>query len=399
MALLVCLLVAAAAQDPAPEPPAPSRAVPELQYKQHPGLAYAASKIYFSDQRYSLSGFGEVNAVMADGSQDAGGGDLELYYTNLYRFALFFGYKLSPKLILNFEFLGELLQDGTREYGRDIVIEAMLDYLVHDYFNVRAGFYPLPIGYLNNNDEPVMFRSVNRPEVERLIIPSSWISLGIMAFGSIPRARGFAWSAGAAGGLDASEFRPGSWIRQGRQIHHGVPRETAAHAQLSWSRGEEWQIGVSGYHGDSGAGSSEGGRLKAATALGAAHARYAPGRFTVTGVAAWGGLGNTTGIRQATGRTLGARTYGYYLEPSYALRRGKAPVFVRYERLNTHARVAPALAALRGGEGDLRIITAGINYLPRRNVVFKGNYQFRSNRSAFARPESNLAEFGFGFIF
>lgn len=221
--------------------------VPELKYKQHPGLAYAASKIYFSDQRFSISGFGEINAVLAPDDQSKNGGDIELYYTNLYRFSVFAGYKFTPKLIFNFEFLGEFLQDGTREYGRDSVIEAMLDYLIHRNFNMRFGFYPLPMGYINNSDEPVMFRSVNRPEVERLIIPSSWISLGVMGFGAIPRTEHFSWSLGVVGGLDAAEFQPGSWIRQGRQIHHSIPKETAAHGQISWSTGEHLQAGLSGY--------------------------------------------------------------------------------------------------------------------------------------------------------
>lgn len=34
-------------------------AIEELKYKQQPGLALAASKIFFSDKRYSISGFGE----------------------------------------------------------------------------------------------------------------------------------------------------------------------------------------------------------------------------------------------------------------------------------------------------------------------------------------------------
>lgn len=398
--IAVCLFPLLGAQEPAGAPQAQGpKVIPELQYKQHPGLAYAASKIYFTDQRYSLSGFGEINAVMAGEGQNTGGGDLELYYTNLYRFSVFFGYKIKPKLIFNFEFLGELLQDGTREFGRDIVIEAMVDYLVHDNFNLRFGFYPLPMGYLNNNDEPVMFRSVNRPEVERLIIPSSWISLGAMAFGGVPKTRNLSWSAGIVGGLDAAEFQPGSWIRQGRQIHHSIPRETAAHAQITWHAGEHAQIGISGYSGDSGAERPEGGRLKAGTRLGAAHFRYAPGRFALTGVAALGGLSNTSGIRELTGRTLGARTNGMYLEPSYTFRNGKLPLFARFERLNTHARVAPALQTARANEGDLRIVTLGANYLPKRNIVFKGNYQFRANRSPFGQPDANLVEFGFGFIF
>jgi hypothetical protein len=399
LALLVCPMAVVWAQEQ--EEGKPAGVVEELKYKQHPGLAYAASKIYFSDRRYSLSGFGEINAVMSGGGeQTREGGDIELYYTNLYRFSTFFGYKFSPKWIFNFEFLGELLQDGTQEFGRDIVIEAMLDYLMHQNLNFRFGFYPVPIGYVNNNDEPVMFRSVNRPEVERLVIPSSWISLGAMAFGEIPKARGWYYTLGVVGGLDAIEFQPGSWIRQGRQIHHGIPSEAAAHAQIAWQRSEHWQAGFSAYRGQSGSAIEDGGdRLRMPTSLGAGHVRYASGEFSVVGVAAAGTLGNTEGLYNQTGRVLGGRANGLYVEPSYALGRGKWPVFVRLERLNTHARVAESLQGVRAGESDLRIVTIGANYMPKRNLVFKSNYQFRRNRSPYGAPEANLVEFGFGFIF
>ena len=118
LALLAGLAGLALAQEPeevnSTSPPAgrESKVVEELKYKQHPGLAYAASKIYFSDKRYSISGYGEVNAVKASEDQSAGGGDLELYYTNLYRFSTFLGYKIKPNLIFNFEFLGEFPHDG-----------------------------------------------------------------------------------------------------------------------------------------------------------------------------------------------------------------------------------------------------------------------------------------------
>lgn len=45
-------------------------------------------------------------------------------------------------------------------------------------------------------------------------------------------------------------------------------------------------------------------------------------------------------------------------------------------------------------------MTLGANYRPRRNLIFKANYQFRSNfQNVSGRPESNVAEFGLGFIY
>ena len=278
------------------------KVVPELQYKQHPGLAYAASKIYFSDQKYAVSGFGEINAVRYQSESNRESGDIELFYTNLYRFSTFFGYRFTNRLVFNSEFLGEFIHDGTREYGTDVVIEAMLDYLIDPHLNVRFGLFPLPIGYINNNDEPVMFNSVNRPEVERVIIPSSWIMLGAMAFGKV--AGDLSYSVAAVGGLDGNDFIGGSWIRQGRQIHHGVPKDFATVGQLLYSKGERMQFGVSGYHGASGVdGTLDAlGRVKMPTTLVTTHGRYHTPRYSLTAVATQGQLGRTVEAFERTGQ-------------------------------------------------------------------------------------------------
>ncbi|MCW5965424.1 MAG: hypothetical protein KIT83_15415 [Bryobacterales bacterium] len=390
------------------EAAASRKVVPELQYKQHPGLAYAASKIYFSDQKYAVSGFGEINAIRYRGESNRDSGDIELFYTNLYRFSTFFGYKFTNNLIFNSEFLGEFIHDGTREYGTDIVIEAMLDYLIHPRFNTRFGFFPLPMGYLNNNDEPVMFNSVNRPEVERVIIPSSWIMLGTMAFGKV--AGNLSYSAGIVGGLDGSDFVEGTWIRQGRQIHHGIPKDFASVGQLLYRTGEDIQFGVSAYRGASGVDGTEDAleRVRMPTTVFSAHGRYHKPRFSITGVATQGQLGRTAEAFERIGQVMGSRTYGYYLEadhdilPYFLKQAGnrRLKVFARTEWLNTHARTDAALLGRVRNEQDLRIVTIGANYAPKRSFVFKGNYQFRTNRFANAPvPESDVAEFGVGFIF
>jgi hypothetical protein len=295
-----------------------------------------------------------------------------------------------------------------REKGTDVVIEAMMDFLLHRHFNFRIGYFPLPIGYINNNDEPVMFNSVNRPEVERVIIPTSWVTLGLKGFGRLtPR---LAYSVALVGGLDAGNFLEGSWIRQGRQVYHSIPSDYASVAQFVYYRGERFQTGISGYHGASGLGEVIGGegRIKLPTTLGAVHARYSTSRYSLTAVASQGALGRTSDLFARTGQVLGSRTYGWYLEGDHDIlpyfRRQatdrKVHVFSRYERLNTHWRIDPALAYLPRREQDLRVVTLGANYRPRRNLILKANYQFRSNfGNVSGRPESNLAEFGLGFIY
>jgi hypothetical protein len=299
------------------------------------------------------------------------------------------------------------LHDGRREYGTDVVIEAMLDVLGNRYFNTRFGYFPIPMGYINNNDEPVMFNSVNRPEVERIIIPSSWVALGAMAYGSLTNH--LSYSTVLVEGLNAGDFIGGSWIRQGRGTH-SLPKDAAWGGQLLFSEGEEWQFGLSTYVGSSGiAGTPEDpGRLRLPTAVHAAHGRYAQRRYSVTGVYSRGRLARTAEAFARTGQVLGARTHGRYLEGDYDILpwfvkspgRQRFRVFSRLEWLNTHASTDGALMDKPRTEQDLRILTFGASYAPKRNLMFKSNYQFRTNNfKASPVPESNLAEFGMGFIF
>ncbi|MCL8000766.1 hypothetical protein M8994_21490, partial [Brucella sp. 21LCYQ03] len=73
--------------------------VDKPRFQQQPGLALAASKIFFSEKRWSIGGFGEFNYVPLQQNVSSDLGDLELYYSGLYRYATFFGYRLTDKLI------------------------------------------------------------------------------------------------------------------------------------------------------------------------------------------------------------------------------------------------------------------------------------------------------------
>jgi hypothetical protein len=121
------------------------------------------------------------------------------------------------------------------------------------------------------------------------------------------------------------------------------------------------------------------------------------------------------------GEVLGEKVYGYLAEGGVDLMqyiRGnrevkdkknwflhksemKLPFFVRYERLNTHLQTNAVLANELRYENNLNIWTLGFNFNTRENIVFKANYQFRNNK--FTNPlipkESNIIEFGFGFIY
>ncbi|MDR6237501.1 hypothetical protein [Aureibacter tunicatorum] len=404
----------------------------EINKDQYAGLGKAASAIFFSDKRYSVSGFGELNYVhYPPGGINKNSNDLELYYTNLYRLSGFFGYKISKNIIFNSEIMVEYLHEGSNESHHEIAIEAYLDFILNKNFNARVGLMPLPIGYINSNDEPVLFYSVNRPEVERLIIPSTWIELGAMLYGKIvPDLHYFA---GVSGGLNSKDFTSGTWIRNGRPFDIKFPNSVSYNAQLIYNGVKNTQLSVSGYYGPTSQGetiSTINGTqesFKANVGVISGYAKYEYDRFRLIMMGTYGRLGDTEKIFELTkndengqGEVLGKETYGAYIETGYDIlpffmkkhksvdgKREKGlfkksefelPLFVRYERLNTHSDIAESLKQYNRIENNMQILTVGANFKPQEDIVFKINYQFRNNLyNGSGIKESNILEFGIGF--
>lgn len=405
------------------------RTIEKLKYKQQPGLALAASKIFFSDKRYSISGFGEFNYVPVQSNVNTDVGDLELYYSGLYRYATFFGYRITDKLIWNSEFQIEFLHYKTAESHHEIVIEAFFDYLFRDYLKARIGFYPLTIGYVNNNDEPVMFYSVNRSEVERLITPSTWIEFGAMFYGNISNS--WSYALGFSQGLNSRNYLSGTWIRQGREIRFDVPKSISINPQINFTGIENLTLSASCYIGNSGQGetvaiNNEDVKINANVSLATTYAKYDWKNFRFVTVGTYGRLGDTEKIFELTkdengsqGQVLGKEVYGYLFELGcdilpylrskettaprqtllYNTEEMKLSLFARYERLDTHQSVHDDLQSLPRIENNMHIWTIGVNFNSKENIVFKANYQYRINKFSADPKPINIFETGIGFIF
>lgn len=404
--------------------------VERQKFQQQPGLALAASKIFFSDKRYSISGFGEFNYVPVQSHVNTDVGDLELYYSGLYRYATFFGYRITDKLIWNSEFQIEFLHYQAEESHQEIVMEAFLDYLYKDYLKARIGFYPLTIGYVNNNDEPVMFYSVNRSEVERLITPSTWIEFGAMFYGNI--SRNWSYALGFSQGLNSRNYLSGTWIRQGREIRFDVPQSISINPQINYTGIENLTLSASGYYGNSGQGetieiSNEPVEVKGNINLTSAYAKYDWRNFRFVTVGTYGKLGDTDKIFELTkdvqgnnGQVIGKEVYGYlfelgcdilpYLRKSggtshrtnflYDTQEMKLSLFSRYERLNTHQAIHQDLRHFPRTENNMNIWTFGVNFNTKESIVFKANHQYRRSLAlGDPNPKKHIVETGIGFIF
>ncbi|PWJ37971.1 porin [Sediminitomix flava] len=400
-------------------------AIEELKYIKQPGFANASSKIFSSDRRYSISGFGEINYVNYHGGpKNTSSGELELYYTNLYRFGTYFGYRFTDKFILMSELQMEFMHDGFNKGEFDYGLEFSFDYLFNPYFNVRVGNYPLGLGFVNVNEEPIAFYTVNRPEVERVLIPTQWLELGVNFYGNI--IEDLEYHAGVTKGMDAMAFRTGTWVRDGRtNPFHDDIGGWAVNGKLQYGHEDHVLLALAGYYGDASMNNTlsfegkQGQKLESNLGMFTAVGAYTQGPWSFFGMFMKGWLSGTedlykeniqrdgSDINQSS-YVLGAETMGYYGEVRYDLfdlfkmnTEKKLPLFVRYEVVNTHQKVDDYFVKndIDFVGNNLEVISVGLNFRPKKNWTFKADYQFRNNRYESAGETPNQFEMGVGFIY
>ena len=403
-----------------------------LTYQQQSGLPVAASKIYFSDSKYTISGFGESNYIHYNGPKNRASNDLELYNTNLQRFVIYGAYKPTDWLVLYGEFFAEFVNDGREESHFEYLPEVFVDFLLTPQFNVRVGSHQPGIGYINNNDEPILFNTVNRPEVERILIPSQWIDMGIMTYGNLTDE--LKWSASVYQGLDANNLNGATWIRRGRDNTLRFNFNSAVfNSKIQYTGIKNTELSISGLYTQLGRGEEifslgTPTQVNANTLLTSAYIRHTHKNWTVMALGTYGQINNTEQLYHLTAsseigpQVLGKQVYGFYTEVSYDIlpllgfnkkKEGsmnniiykreevKLPVFARIERLNTHASITEALQNAERNQSDMTVLSLGVNFFTKRNIVLKANYQFRWNKEPLPSGEfeGDRVEFGVGFIF
>ena len=397
---------------------------------QYPGLGRAASEIFYSEKKVTLSGYAELANVFNGGkTRDTSSGDLELYFNQLYRIVPFIGIRLSKNWFLTTE-LGIEYLEGNGENEFHFFPEIYTDIIYRSWLSFRIGLQPLNIGYINNNEEPLLFLSVNRPETERLILPTEWIETGITFYGDVSNKLNYALS--FTNGLIARKFTSPTWIRNGAESHFESFNRLAINAQINYLPINNLTLSISGYYNHSGRGEEvfiEGNikKVEAPLTVISGYARWDHKAFSIIGMGSWGNLSQTydvwflTGYEQSDGQVLGENVYGFYIEPSLDLFRlfkvnttgnpkpgsiftihdSSFPVFIRYERLDTHSAIDARLSDLYYLRNNLNIWMVGFNYKPNHNIALKFDVRFRDNLNAVPEvPDSEtLYELGIGIEF
>ena len=254
---------------------------------------------------------------------------------------------------------------------------AYIDFLLRDSFNVRAGTMLMPVGYLNEFHEPPLFYSVERPYVQKNVIPTTWQEGGIGVFGTLKNAT-IRYRAYLVSSLDAAKFTSSSGIRKGRgKAAESASSDLAVVGRLEYFGLQNLQLGLSGYTGN---GSHENAALgDARMSLIEADARWYFKGLELTGLYTNISIDDADKIFAVTGEAVGETIVGSYIEAAYHLGRFFLPdpmnlvAFGRFEHYNTQDSMPAGASA--DPSNDVDLVTIGISFFPLRDIAVKADVE------------------------
>lgn len=351
----------------------------------------------------TIGGYGEIayNAYVHDASRNQ---------ADLKRFVLFFGHRFNDKLSLMSEVEFEHAVTSSSDKGEAEIEQAYLNYAFKPSLNVKAGLFLMPFGFINRSHEPPAFYGVERNEVERRIIPSTWREGGVSVWGSTPF--GLAYDFGITTGFDFAKLddpsAPLLATHQELQLAHAA--NLSVYGSLEYTAAPGVLIGGAVFTGKTGHSNADfkadpsgpnfsgvGGRVT----LWDVHARVQRSGFDIEALYTRGSFANSAAIDQiildynsangATRPLVPSSFYGWLVQGAYTFGLGgdvTLSPFVRYERYNTRARLPLGLIADPANRD--RVFTSGFSFKPISDVVVKLDYQKYIENSANDRVNVGL---------
>mgnify|MGYP000163559172 CR=1 FL=1 len=383
--------------------------IPEdLELEGEYGMGPAASKVYRQQHGLSIGGYGEASFTSYVNDRNPGDsnvGDFE-------RLVLYTGYKFNDWIVLNAEVEFEHGGTASSESASSGEVElefAYLDFFLNEHANVRTGLVLVPMGFLNEWHEPVFYYSVNRPEVERQIIPTTWRELGVGVFGEVTP--GLDYRMFLLNSMNAKGIRP-EGVRDARQSgNRALFEDVAFVVRADYTPTPTLLFASSVFTGDTGQDQvvDDIAIPTTSTTIWEVHAQYRAYGLQARALFTMANLGSarslTLALRQlgeiSEDATIAGRMIGSYLELAYDVMPWLLPdsqmalaPFARYSYLNTQDETPPGLGS--NSNLDQQIWEVGLDYRPIQNVVFKMDYRTFNVVSGSQPDEFNL---GFGFVF
>lgn len=342
-----------------------------------------------SDSRITIGGYAEINYNQPFGNDIRSNGELDVQ-----RMVLLFAYKFNDRV----DFVTEIEFEHVKEV---YVEQAFIRYKLNDWMNLRAGLLLIPMGIINEYHEPTTFNGVERPLIANKVIPTTWREIGFGLSGKF-NDLGLKYQVymvnGLNGYVDGTAKISGSGLRSGRQkgakSFMSSPNLTF---KIDYYGISNLKLGFSGYLGKTQSTMFDGldtnndalvmlaNSSRIGLSLFGLDARYNNNGFAFRGAYFAGSMSNTAEYNALTGKDVGSKLFGYYVEASYDLMRlfdntnEELVFFARYEDYNTQSDVEAG--TIKNNAYAVKQITTGLGYRIASGVVLKADFQFRKNKT------------------
>ncbi|MEK7702578.1 MAG: porin [Nitrospirota bacterium] len=348
-------------------------------------LVSATAAMAMEESKLHFHGYGEVHYGSPKGSDVPKKSDPA--QMDFHRMVLGWEYTFTDKIILNAEVDFE-------HSARDMELEYVyIDFLMNPAFNLRAGAVLMPVGPLNEYHEPTLFYSVERPYVQRTIIPTTWSEGGFGIFGGTES--GLRYRFYVVSGLNDKKFTAKDGIRGGRGKGNEAPSD-----QLAYVGRVEYvgplNAGISLYQGKGDAANS-GGNSEVSIVTG--DLRFRKWGWDIQAVYAEVNIDDVANLNTlvpvvpcpttvpaspcpTTGpltgnKSIGEKLVGTTFEVAYRIKDKVVP-FVRYEEFNTQDEVPAGFTA--DPKNDRKITTFGVAFYPIPDVAIKVDQEQWENK-------------------
>ena len=342
----------------------------------------------------SFGGYGELDYIVRQNNGNGKEGNT----FDPHRIVLYVNSELSDWVSFYSELEWEHGGDGKN--GKIPLEQAFLDFKIASPFNVKAGLLLVPLGGINADHEPTNFNSTERPDLDRILIPSTWREMGAGIHGALGGKVNYELL--VLNGLDGSQFSAENGIRNGRQdMDVDINRNKAVAGRLEVRPLTNLYTNFSFYTGNSAKSGT------AYTTIAAFDGKYRISDLELAGeyVHIYQDDPESLGTNPSKGE-IGNTMSGYWVEGAYhvmpkSLKKGKlndadALLFARYSRINLQEGVSNA-----SGKYDREYTTVGLSFKPVPSVAVKADYQFyNDNRAAGEKAlDNDKFQITLGFIF
>ena len=193
----------------------------------------AVAKKYDVDIKQGRTSYTVANATIK----------FEISEIDFHRFVLGWSYEFTENVRLEAEVDFE-------HAAKEIELEyAYIEYDLTPELSLRGGSLLMPVGPLNEYHEPPLFFSVERPYIQKSIVPTTWQEIGGGLSGRVLEGK-IAFRAYGVSGLDGIQFTTLDGIREGRSKgSEAKASDLALVGRVEYSPVSEVQLGGSGYFG------------------------------------------------------------------------------------------------------------------------------------------------------